>query len=68
PYLLTQIKNNLGALTRITYRSSTSYYFEDMKSGAPWKTKLPFPVQVVSRIESIDAVSGSKTVELYKYH
>lgn len=68
PYLLQLIDNNLGAVTGIEYRSSVSYYFEDLNSGQPWKTKLPFPVQVVSKTESIDQITGSKLVTCYQYH
>ncbi|ACV63633.1 YD repeat protein [Desulfofarcimen acetoxidans DSM 771] len=68
PYILTGIDNNLGALTRINYASSVKYYLEDNISGRPWKTKLPFPVQVVEKVESIDQISGSKLTAGYKYH
>ncbi|MDD4716038.1 MAG: SpvB/TcaC N-terminal domain-containing protein, partial [Oscillospiraceae bacterium] len=68
PYLLIQTDNNLGATTRISYKSSVAYFFEDKKAGKEWKTKLPFPVQVVEKIESIDRISGSKLVTAFKYH
>ncbi len=68
PYLLTRIDNNLGAVTEIAYRSSVAYYLDDLKSGRPWKTKLPFPVQVVARTETCDRISGSQLVTRYRYH
>ena len=68
PYLLNHIDNNLGATTAIEYKSSTDYYLEDKRAGHPWKTKLPFPVQVVAKIETIDQISGSKSVMLHGYH
>lgn len=68
PYLLTQMDNNMGAATCLGYTSSVKFYLEDQQAGRPWKTRLPFPVQVVEKIESIDRVSGSKLVTLYKYH
>lgn len=68
PYLLTDIDNNLGNLTRIGYASSTAFYFADKDAGRPWVTRLPFPVQVVERIESIDRISKSKLVQRFAYH
>lgn len=68
PYLMTDIDNNLGALTRIRYASSTEFYFADKRAGRPWVTKLPFPVQVVERVESIDRISKSKLVQRFAYH
>ncbi|HEX3043482.1 MAG TPA: SpvB/TcaC N-terminal domain-containing protein [Bacillota bacterium] len=68
PYLLNQIDNHLGAQTHIYYRSSVQSYLEDQQSGRPWKTRLPFPVQVVEKTESFDRISGSKLTTLYKYH
>lgn len=68
PYLLKAFSNNLGASTRIEYKSSVLDYLTDKQAGRPWATNLPFPVQVVAKIESVDQISGSKLVSLYKYH
>lgn len=67
PHLLTEVKNNLGAITRIEYASSTRFYLDDKKEGIAWLTRLPFPVQVVERMERTDAISGGKLVSRYKY-
>lgn len=68
PYLLIETDNNLGAITRVSYKSSVKYFLEDKQAGNQWKTRLPFPVQVVEKVESIDRISGSKMVSGYKYH
>jgi RHS repeat-associated protein len=68
PHLLVTIINNLGAETRIQYAPSTSFYMEDKFAGKPWLTKLPFPVQVVERIETLDRVSRNRFVTRYTYH
>jgi RHS repeat-associated protein len=69
PYLLNQVSNGRGAITRIEYAPSTRFYLEDEASPATrWKTTLPFPVQVVARVESIDALSGGKLTTEYRYH
>ena len=68
PHLLNQTDNNLGATTRITYGTSTRYYLEDKQNGRPWITNLPFPVQIVEKVESWDAISQTKLVSSYSYH
>jgi RHS repeat-associated protein len=68
PYLLTAMDNNLGATTRIQYAPSTKFYLEDRERGEPWATNLPFPVQVVEQIESIDHISRTKLVTRFAYH
>lgn len=68
PYVLTGIDNNMGATTQVTYAPSTRYFLEDQANGTPWITTLPFPVQVVDRVETIDHVSRTKRVGIYKYH
>jgi RHS repeat-associated protein len=68
PHLLARISNNMGAETRIDYVSSTEFYLADKRSGTPWITRLPFPVHVVRRVETHDAVSRSRIVRRYSYH
>lgn len=68
PYLLISSRNNLGAETRITYTSSTHFYIQDLKNGFPWLSKLPFPVQVVERVETLDWISKNRFVSRYAYH
>jgi hypothetical protein len=69
PYLLSEMNNHIGSLTRIAYASSTSFYLQDQKQLATqWLTPLPFPVQVVERVESIDQISGGKLTTEYRYH
>ena len=68
PYVLTEMSNNMGATTRVSYAPSTRYFLEDQVNGTPWLTKLPFPVQVVEKVEVIDHISKTKLVTTYKYH
>jgi len=68
PHLLTTVRNNLGAETRIEYASSTKFYLEDKKAGTPWVTRLPFPVHVVTRVETRDLISGNRFVTRSTYH
>lgn len=68
PHLLSGVQNNLGAETRIFYASSTSFYLADQAAGRPWATRLPFPVHVVDRVETVDHVSRNRFVTRYAYH
>ncbi|MBS1686826.1 MAG: VCBS repeat-containing protein, partial [Bacteroidetes bacterium] len=82
PYLLHQMDNSMGAVTRVGYLPSTNYYLADQYGMSPfdanserkfdkrnpWNTYLPFPVQVVSRVEVIDEISLGKLTTEYVYH
>lgn len=68
PHLLTTVRNNLGAETRVEYASSTQFYLADKAAGTPWVTRLPFPVHVVTRVETRDLISGNRFVTRSAYH
>jgi RHS repeat-associated protein len=69
PYLLHEMNNNMGAVTRVGYAPSTKFYLDDEKDQeSRWKTPLPFPVQVVAQVEVIDELSRGKLTTKYKYH
>lgn len=68
PHLLTLVRNNLGSETRIAYAPSTQFYVADKIAGTPWVTRLPFPVQVVERVEAFDWIGRNRLVTRYSYH
>jgi hypothetical protein len=69
PYLLDEMDNHMGAVTRVQYAPSTRFYLEDAaRRGGRWQTPLPFPVQVVARVEAIDEISRGKLTTEYTYH
>jgi RHS repeat-associated protein len=68
PHLLTRIVNNLGAETLLHYAPSTRFFLADRLAGRPWITRLPFPVQVLERVETIDRISGNRFVTRHAYH
>jgi RHS repeat-associated protein len=68
PHLLVKTVNNLGAETRVEYAPSTKFYLQDKRDGKPWITRLPFPVHVVKRVETLDRISGNRFVTRYAYH
>ncbi len=69
PYVLEQMNNNMGSITRVSYGSSVYHYLRDQANPLTrWKTDLPFPVQVVNKVEVLDLLSGGKLVTQYNYH
>jgi RHS repeat-associated protein len=68
PHLLLSVNNNMGAETRVQYAASTKFYLADRERGTPWVTRLPFPVHVVERVETLDRVSNNRFVTRYAYH
>ncbi|MDX8126804.1 SpvB/TcaC N-terminal domain-containing protein [Methylomonas sp. OY6] len=69
PYLLQGMDNHLGAITRVGYLPSIHFYLRDQPLPATrWRTPLPFPVQVVARVEVIDQLSNGKLTTEYSYH
>jgi RHS repeat-associated protein len=69
PYVLDQMDNHLGAVTKVSYAASTQFYLEDdTRPETRWRTPLPFPVQVVAQVEVIDQISGGKLTTEYRYH
>jgi RHS repeat-associated protein len=68
PYLLNIYKNNLGKEVVCEYKGSTFFYLQDRKAGTPWITKLPFPVQCLTKIETNDKAAGTFFTASYTYH
>ena len=67
PHLLVGMTNGLGGETRVRYAPSTRFALADRRAGRPWRGKLPFPVHVVERVESVDRVSRHRFVSRYAY-
>lgn len=69
PYLLNEMNNRMGSQTRVDYKPSTWYYLQDEQHPSTrWVTPLPFPVQVVARVETTDQFSGGQLITEYSYH
>jgi RHS repeat-associated protein len=69
PYLLNQMDNHIGAVTKVKYQPSTHFYLQDQQNPKTrWQTSLPFPVQVVAKVEVVDQISCGKLTTEYFYH
>ncbi len=67
PHILAGYQNNFGAAVALTYTSSAHFALLDRRDGHPWATKLPFPTQCVTCVESTDSVTGARFVRRYRY-
>lgn len=68
PYLLSTIDNQMGALTRVSYSTSTRFYAEDRRRPETrWDTRLPFPVHVVEGVDVVDHFSGGQLSTRFRY-
>lgn len=68
PHLLVSMKNNMGSETRVEYAPSTKFYLQDKIAGRAWVSKLPFCMQVIERVITIDYISKSTFTSRYSYH
>jgi RHS repeat-associated protein len=68
PHVMISCKNNMGRETYVEYKPSTWFYLQDKKAGTPWITRLPFPVQCVSKVVTIDQIAKARFTSQYSYH
>lgn len=68
PHLLVAMENGHGGRTEIDYTTSAREYLRDKLSGKPWHTRVPFPVQVVSRVTRVDIHAETQHTTRYQYH
>src|SRR5690606_34821244 len=68
PHLLTSVSYGTGLEVRLTYAPSTRFYVDAREAGRPWATRLPFPVQCVQTVETLDHVRAHRLTQRYAYH
>ena len=54
PWVLKHIANGLGKTTDLEFRTSTELMLADELAGAEWHSKVPSPMQVVTRVTEHD--------------
>ncbi|WP_118987512.1 SpvB/TcaC N-terminal domain-containing protein [Photorhabdus sp. CRCIA-P01] len=67
PYLLAGINNNMGADTRLTYRSSAQFWLDEKQASPQAVCRLPFPVQLLSDVQIQDEITGNRLTQNYRY-
>lgn len=68
PHLLKSYTNGGGLTTSVSYQPSTKFYLRDEHEGWHWKTKLPFPIHVVSKVVERDEIALTTHTKRYRYH
>ncbi|SHJ41213.1 SpvB/TcaC N-terminal domain-containing protein [Aquimarina spongiae] len=68
PHIMKSYENGFGKKSEVEYKSSTYYYLKDKQKGTPWITKLPFPVQCVSKTSITEEVTKVRFATEYSYH
>ena len=68
PWLLSKVDNHRGREVHLTYTASTAFYLADRRAGRPWATRLPFPVQCLTKVETLDQVTGWRHAQTMAYH
>lgn len=67
PYLLENINNNIGISTLFTYRSSAQFWLDEKKANPSAVCALPFGVNVISGVQTLDENTGNSLVKKYTY-
>jgi len=71
PYLLRQTENNMGARTRIDYRSSAQEWLDEKQAlrlaANPAVCQVPFAVPLVSRQIVLDEITGGSHTQTFSY-
>ena len=70
PYLLHEMDNHIGAVTKVEYAPSTQFYLDDQRRPETrWKTTLPFPgAGGLHASKSSTHFSKGKLTTEYRYH
>ena len=72
PHMIKEITNGIGRITKIEYTTSTKFALEDGRDAGgnyeySWPDPLPFPIDVVSRIRTLDSL-GNEYITDFQYH
>lgn len=71
PYLLSASNNNMGCSTHVLYRSSVQEWLDEkwqlLKRNMLAVSYLPFPVQVVSKQQQKDEITGNVLTQAFTY-
>ncbi|RON51213.1 toxin [Pseudomonas frederiksbergensis] len=71
PYLLSASNNNMGLATQVMYRSSAQEWLDEKRQLLQRKmfavSSLPFPVQVVSKQQQKDEITGNVLTQTLTY-
>ncbi|RXV64368.1 insecticidal toxin complex [Burkholderia stabilis] len=67
PYLLERFNNNMGVDVTLTYRSSAQEWLDEKQASPDSVCELPFAIQLVSSITTLDEVTANTLSQQYMY-
>ncbi|WP_306795628.1 toxin TcdB middle/N-terminal domain-containing protein, partial [Burkholderia sp. GbtcB21] len=67
PHLLAGLNDNMGAQTRLTYASSAHEWLDERQADPQARSRLPFPVSVLKRLEQVDEVNHNTLEQTLEY-
>ncbi len=67
PHLLVSHATGAGLETRVDYGTLAEASRDALAAGRPWRSSVPFPLQMVTRTVTEDRLSGARSVLRYGY-
>ncbi|MDZ3833116.1 MAG: SpvB/TcaC N-terminal domain-containing protein [Sphingopyxis sp.] len=67
PKLLRRVDNHCGRLIELAFRSSTDFYLAARAQGAPWVTRLPTPIWLLTQMIDTDLVAVTTAQRACEY-
>jgi RHS repeat-associated protein len=67
PYLLSSVDNNLGATTRLNYRSSAQSWLDEKQDNPTAVPALPLTLMLLDRVTSCDNITGNTLIAQSMY-
>lgn len=67
PYVLRASRSSMGSETTVELVPSTQFLADELRAGRRWTGTLPFPVQVVARVRTVDRLTGAERVSAFRY-
>lgn len=72
PYLLCTVNNNMGAESRLAYRSSAQFWLDEKVAAVSQKQKiacgLPFPLHLLASTTQLDEITGNSLHQQATYY
>lgn len=67
PYLLAGMNNNMGVDTQLHYYNSAQSWLDEKQESPQAVCHLPFPVQLLARVQTLDEISGNCLSQASRY-
>lgn len=68
PYLLAGFNNNMGADSRLFYRSSAQFWLDEKSTNDRAVPSLPFPIHLLAQVVGMDEITGNTLIQRHRFH